>query len=480
MSESKSTIQMEIDFQKKKKNIFRDNLNKGNFHLLVEVNTPEKKDDFSIAAARLNAVYTALGKSDTVSTGLAVTDKLQGWTTWNVADFANELPKEDRDRHVLYISGRNTSTGDIADTISRCKSSGFENVVAVTGDGYRPEGAKKKQKLHFVDSVTILNMLKAEDKDSFLAGCVLNPFKYTPAAVFPQYYKLVKKVKQGAEFIVTQTGWDMMKLQEMRWYLELRELHYPSIARFTLLTSDLFEDIYAGKKPGIHISPELRKILLNESKFGYAQFASAQWRRLQIYAAGAKLLGYSGIQISGIERQEHISAACKKITEALREFRSFEEWRDGYLSYLSRADMTPYPHRFFMFNNLFTRSYPERAQMKAEKLPECGKYEKLHYRICEMLFSKSHRRDSNEHVLTKKIFTGCKKCTWCRLPFTEFVCPETCPKGLANGPCGGSRFDGTCELGGKQCIHAKIFRLAAWRKDLDTLEERYIKPVEKI
>ena len=92
MPESKSTIQMEIDFQKKRKNIFRDNLNKGNFHLLVEVNTPEKKDDFSIAASRLNAVYTALGKSDSVSTGLAVTDKLHGWTTWNVADFANELP----------------------------------------------------------------------------------------------------------------------------------------------------------------------------------------------------------------------------------------------------------------------------------------------------------------------------------------------------------------------------------------------------
>ena len=97
-----------------------------------------------------------------------------------------------------------------------------------------------------------------------------------------------------------------------------------------------------------------------------------------------------------------------------------------------------------------------------------------------MLFSKSHRRDSNEHVLTKKIFAGCRRCTWCRLPFTEFVCPETCPKGLANGPCGGNRFDGTCEFGGRQCIHAKIFRLAAWRKDLDTLEERYIKPVEKI
>ncbi|HCE44729.1 MAG TPA: hypothetical protein DET40_14400 [Lentisphaeria bacterium] len=482
MPESKTTTQMEIDFQKQKSgNVFRDRLNKGSFYVLIEAATPEKKEDFAIAAQRLKAVEASLGKYDTLGTGLAITDKTHGSNTWNIADFANELSKDDRDCHVLYISGRNATANDIVDTVARCRSSGFQNVVPVTGDAYFPEGYRKKHKLNFVDSVCTLNTLKSGgDKDFFFAGCTANPFKYTPADLFPQYYKMVKKIKQGAEFIVTQSGWDMMKLQELRWYLEMRELHFPSIARFTLLTTELFEEIFAGKRPGIHISAELRKILLNEAKYGYAQFASAQWRRLQIYAAGAKFLGYTGIQISGVERQEHIATACSKVAEAMREFKSFEDWRDGYLSYLSRADMTPYPYRHFMFNNLFTKAYPELATMKKVDLPECGKYEKLHYRMCKLLFSKAHRHSSNEHLLSKKIFTGCRKCSSCRLPFTQFVCPETCPKGLANGPCGGTRADGTCEFGGKQCIHAKIFRRASWLKDLDSLEERYIKPVEKI
>ncbi len=482
MPESKSTIQMEIDFKKEKGgNIFREKLNKGSFYVLIETATPDKKEDFAIAAGRLKTIESSLGKYDAIGTGLAITDKTGSWNTWNVADFANALPPEGRDRHVLYLSGRNSTVNDVADTIARCKSSGFQNIVPVTGDGYFPEGYKKRHKLNFVDSVCMLNMLKSgQDGDLYFAGCAMNPFKYTTSDIFPQYYKLVKKIKQGAEFIVTQSGWDMMKLQEMRWYLEMRELHFPSIARFSLLTNDLFEDIYDGKKPGIHISAELRKILLNEAKYGYAQFASAQWRRLQIYAAGAKFLGYTGIQISGVERQEHIATACSKVAEAMKEFKSFEDWRDGYLSYLSRADMTPYPYRFFMFNNLFTRAYPELATMKGAELPECGKYEKLHYRICKLLFSKAHRHASNEHLLSKKIFTGCRRCSSCRLPFTEFVCPETCPKGLANGPCGGTRVDGTCEFGGKQCIHAKIFRRSVWLKELHSLEERYIKPVEKI
>jgi len=473
---------MEIDFQKQKReNVFRERLNKGSFYVLIEAITPEKKEDFAIAANRLKAVESSLGKYDIIGTGLAITDKTAGWNTWNVADFANELSKEGRDRHVLYLSGRNATIKDVSDTIARCRSSGFQNLVPVTGDGYFPEGYKRRHKLNFVDSVCILNMLKSVDEDGFhFAGCTMNPFKYTPSDIFPQYYKMVKKMKQGAEFIVTQSGWDMMKLQELRWYLEMRELHFPSIARFSLLTIELYEEIFSGKKPGMIISAELRKILLNEAKYGYAQFASAQWRRLQIYAAGAKFLGYSGIQISGIERQEHIATACSKVAEAMNEFKSFEEWRDGYLNYLSRADMTPYPYRFYMFNNLFTRAYPELATMKSADLPVGGKFEKLHYSLCRLFFSKVHRHAANEHLLAKKIFVGCRRCSTCRIPFTQFVCPETCPKGLANGPCGGTHIDGTCEFGGKQCIHAKIFRLSAWQKELHSLEERYIKPLEKI
>ncbi len=33
---------------------------------------------------------------------------------------------------------------------------------------------------------------------------------------------------------------------------------------------------------------------------------------------------------------------------------------------------------------------------------------------------------------------GCQSCGNCVLEYTEYVCPQTCPKSLRNGPCGGT------------------------------------------
>lgn len=41
---------------------------------------------------------------------------------------------------------------------------------------------------------------------------------------------------------------------------------------------------------------------------------------------------------------------------------------------------------------------------------------------------------------------GCRMCGQCTLPVTGYACPETCPKQLRNGPCGGVGADGSCEV----------------------------------
>ncbi len=38
----------------------------------------------------------------------------------------------------------------------------------------------------------------------------------------------------------------------------------------------------------------------------------------------------------------------------------------------------------------------------------------------------------------KGFLFGCRMCGNCILQETAFICPMTCPKGLRNGPCGGS------------------------------------------
>ena len=52
---------------------------------------------------------------------------------------------------------------------------------------------------------------------------------------------------------------------------------------------------------------------------------------------------------------------------------------------------------------------------------------------------------SLEHVVKKPVF-GCQMCGQCVLHSTGMTCPMTCPKNLRNGPCGGVREDGCCEI----------------------------------
>ena len=46
----------------------------------------------------------------------------------------------------------------------------------------------------------------------------------------------------------------------------------------------------------------------------------------------------------------------------------------------------------------------------------------------------------------KKPIWGCQMCGQCVLHSTGMTCPMNCPKMLRNGPCGGVRPDGNCEV----------------------------------
>lgn len=50
-----------------------------------------------------------------------------------------------------------------------------------------------------------------------------------------------------------------------------------------------------------------------------------------------------------------------------------------------------------------------------------------------------------ERVL-KGILFDCRDCGQCVLHYTGMTCPMTCPKQLRNGPCGGVRANGHCEV----------------------------------
>jgi hypothetical protein len=80
------------------------------------------------------------------------------------------------------------------------------------------------------------------------------------------------------------------------------------------------------------------------------------------------------------------------------------------------------------------------------------------YRITEQLFhsldplfawlgySRVERLILPFEKASKKVIFDCRMCGQCILRLTGMTCPMTCPKLLRNGPCGGVRPGGCCEV----------------------------------
>jgi hypothetical protein len=60
--------------------------------------------------------------------------------------------------------------------------------------------------------------------------------------------------------------------------------------------------------------------------------------------------------------------------------------------------------------------------------------------------------------LAKRLLFDCRMCGQCILHSTGMTCPMTCPKNLRNGPCGGVRANGNCEvIPEMRCVWVEAF-----------------------
>ena len=58
----------------------------------------------------------------------------------------------------------------------------------------------------------------------------------------------------------------------------------------------------------------------------------------------------------------------------------------------------------------------------------------------------------------KKLVFNCRMCGQCILHSTGMTCPMNCPKNLRNGPCGGVRANGHCEVKPEmRCVWVQAF-----------------------
>ncbi len=134
------------------------------------------------------------------------------------------------------------------------------------------------------------------DHPALFKGCVVSPFKSTEAEQVWQYAKLLHKVQAGADFIITQLGFDMRKFAELIAFLRQEHIQLPVLANIFIPSLPVAEAMTAGKVPGVLLCRELVARMKQEQAAGDSK---ARLHRAAAMIVQVKKFGYQGVHIGG-------------------------------------------------------------------------------------------------------------------------------------------------------------------------------------
>ena len=80
----------------------------------------------------------------------------------------------------------------------------------------------------------------------------------------------------------------------------------------------------------------------------------------------------------------------------------------------------------------------------------------------------------------KGLMFDCQMCGKCALSSTGMSCPMNCPKSIRNGPCGGVRLDGHCEVKPEmRCVWVEAWRGSQQMRDSEAIRQVQL-PVDNL
>ena len=452
-------------------NPLKNTLDAGKFIFLAECTPPENERRLEAVIERITPLADTMEKQNDLCGGIAITDHYGA--PWSAVEIAAALPEERRNNHLCYLSGNGRTPGQINELLNIAANAGILNLVSVTGSAV-DLSLRECRARGFTCSTRQLQMISMRE-NGFFAGAQFNPFHYDHNTAFALYNSLTGKINAGAQFIVCQSGWDMLQNQTLAWFMLHKKSFLPLIAHLTLLSSDKAEKIISGKIPGVRMTPAFRKLLEQELSGSKAQFEAAQYRRIELQAAGCRLMGYNGVQISGVDFPGRAQVVAARIRSALQEFRTFEHWLDEYNSHQAGAEMGGGASRFHLFDRVLRRPYnfDEPPVINDPGKVDFSWKEKFQYYLKRFLFAKADTQRAGRDYLLKKLLANCQTCEKCSLPQHHFICINNCPMRMINGPCGAVNEDGKCEFSNTECVFVKKVRCSRWREGFSCLESTH-------
>jgi methylenetetrahydrofolate reductase (NADPH) len=409
-------------------------------------------------------------------------------------DWLAGLLAERRSRLVLHLTCKDMNRSAQEAAAWRYASEGFRNILALTGDYPTGGYGGVADPVFDLDSVGLIALLRSMNqglrvpsrkggvetlqRTDFFIGCAVSPFKRHEHELVPQYYKLLRKLRAGAHWVIPQLGYDMRKFNEIKLLLAARDFgRVPVIGNVYLLNRAVAKLFNSGKLAGCVVSNELLNIAERYAAGpdkGKAYFRELAAKQLAVF----KGLGFAAGYLGGIAKADGFFEIID-----LAETYKPDDWRD-----FIKDIHYPQPDEFYFFRHdpvtgLGSPDQVNPAFLASLKSPPKPKDVTFNYRISRRVHELAFSRGKGLYNFLAKLFArwdkkpgflsrlsywlereskhlgyGCRDCGDCSLPDCGYLCPmASCSKHMRNGPCGGSD-DGQCELLDKECFWARVYR----------------------
>jgi methylenetetrahydrofolate reductase (NADPH) len=394
---------------------------------------------------------------------------------------------------LVHVAFRDKNRNQAESLLFQLAALDIHNVLILTGDYPSNLGFTGRSKPVFdLDSVNGLKLVAEMNvgmereimrkpvrlaPTSFFAGVAFSPFKQMEAEVMGQFYKMQKKIEAGADFAITQVGYDARKLHEFKIWLNTRQCKLPALAGIYVLSYPVAKAMHENNIPGCVVTDKLLGRIAAEFESKDKGKQARLDRAAKMFAI-AKGMGYKGAYISGqglpFESVEYIVAKGNDLAA---------EWMD----LLPEFDY-PQENGFYFFKRDASTGLNTAIPSVRGERPDRPPIYLLSRLIHALVFNPKsplfkpiqrfmHYLDNSEFFYrvfhffergSKTALYGCRDCGDCALFDAAYLCPVSqCPKDQRNAPCGGS-FQGWCEVypNEKLCIWVRAYmRLKAQHKE---------------
>jgi methylenetetrahydrofolate reductase (NADPH) len=256
---------------------------------------------------------------------------------------------------IVHFTCKDKNRNQIESILYALDRIGIRNLLVMTGDFPLYGFQGKAKPVYDLDSVQLLRLitrmnqgLDIDDRapgggvgappTHTVKGCAVSPFKQLESETLAQYFKLWKKIREGADFVITQVGFDARKFDEVLRHMAQNGMNVPVLGNVYILNLPVARVMNRKGVPGCVVTDKLYRLYEEEAR-APDKGKSASMERAAKLIAVLRGIGYNGVHIGGPNlKYQDVEWVIGRATEL----------GDTWQSLIPEFDY-PQPHGFYLY-----------------------------------------------------------------------------------------------------------------------------------